>query len=251
MHQVTRRQEDEAWELQQGALVAAHINASTGADYEALRSDHEPADVVLVSQSGRFPRRDAQVVSIPLDFRARDDKHTVRNIIAHLNNLLQNRGMDDALIGVIPSGRAQMAGVKRDLLEQLAELIVQRGKRVNVDLEYEEIYQHSPELADYIHRVIISHHPEIYQEVEVEIPAGSAVPVDGRWIEEGIRKKVQRYGGVAAVRDLMLIIGVRGFVDDRQVEAFQRSFAEACLPFAEIWINTPFHGTICLKARVQ
>jgi hypothetical protein len=26
-------------------------------------------------------------------------------------------------------------------------------------------------------------------------------------------------------------------------------FCEIDLPFAEIYINTPFHGTICLKAR--
>ena len=69
--------------------------------------------------------------------------------------------------------------------------------------------------------------------------------------EEGIQKKVAKYGGEEAVRDLMLIIGVAGFVDDEQVNAFHQAFAEAQLPFAEIWINTPFHGTICLKKRAS
>jgi hypothetical protein len=104
-------------------------------------------------------------------------------------------------------------------------------------------------LAELLHSVLVSYDPEIIKDVSVDIPAGGAVPLDGRWIEAGIQKKVAKYGGDGAVRDLALIIGVAGFVDDEQVNAFQRAFVEAQLPFAEIWINTPFHGTICLKRR--
>jgi hypothetical protein len=242
---------NQAWELSQGALVAGQLNARDGSDYIATPSTHEPADVVLVSESGRFANRDAQVVSIPLDYQARDDKHTVRNIERTLIELLRHQGMCDALVFIILSGPAELHGMTHGLLEALAELIVRRGHHANAEIPYETIYEHSPELADYVHTVNISHHPEIYHDVQVEIPAGSAVPIDGRWIEDAVRKKLEHYGGEQAVRDLMLIIGVRGFVDDQQVEAFQQAFAEASLPFAEIWINTPFHGTHCLKAAAQ
>jgi len=57
-------------------------------------------------------------------------------------------------------------------------------------------------------------------------------------------------GGEEVVRGITLIIGAAGFVDDEQVAAFQRAFCEAELPFAEIYINTPFHGTIVALARV-
>ena len=45
------------------------------------------------------------------------------------------------------------------------------------------------------------------------------------------------------VRRITLIIGVAGFVDDDQVAAFQQAFRGAELPFAKIYINTPFHRT--------
>jgi hypothetical protein len=102
--------------------------------------------------------------------------------------------------------------------------------------------------SDFFHNVVISERG-LVPNTRVEIPAGGALPPDGRWIEDGIRHKLRRYGGEGAVRGIALIIGVAGFVDDEQVAAFQRAFCEADLPFAEIYINTPFHGTICLKAR--
>lgn len=49
----------------------------------------------------------------------------------------------------------------------------------------------------------------------------------------------------------MLIIGVAGFVDDEQVNGFRAAFTEAELPFAESWLNTPFHGTICLREKMK
>lgn len=238
-----------AWEIEQGSCVARELNNAEGSDYEAEASKHEPADVVLASPSRKFQPRDAQVVSIPLDFRSRDDKQTVKHVETRLRNLLTARNVRHLLVGLVMSGDAEMHGVKPALLEQLADLIANERREQNVTLRYDNIYERAPELAEMFHNIFISHHPDVIEEVSIDIPAGSAVPADGRWIEEGIRKKVERYGGENAVKDLMLIVGVAGFVDDEQVAAFRKAFTEADLPFAEIWINTPFHGTICLKQR--
>jgi hypothetical protein len=135
----------------------------------------------------------------------------------------------------------------RQQIEQLADLILQKRGEQDVTLRYDEIYESVPELAELVHTVLIAR-PGLFGGIQIDIPAGGPVPPDGRWIEEGIRHKLARYGGEEAVRGLTLIIGVKGFVDDEQVAAFQCAFRDANLPFAEIYINTPFNGTTCLKA---
>jgi|HubBroStandDraft_6_1064221.scaffolds.fasta_scaffold847377_1 hypothetical protein len=67
-------EEKRNWELEQGRLVA-EMNKDEGSDYEAHPSDQERADAVLRSKSNARPELSVQVVSIPLDFRHRDDKH--------------------------------------------------------------------------------------------------------------------------------------------------------------------------------
>jgi hypothetical protein len=117
----------------------------------------------------------------------------------------------------------------------------------NQTLRYDEIYEKSSEVAANVHDILISHH-EIISGVEIDIPAGSTIPPDGRWIEEGILKKAVKYGGTDAVKGLTLVIGVAGLVDDEQIKAFQAAYRPEALPFSQIWIVTPFHGVICLKA---
>ena len=60
--------------------------------------------------------------------------------------------------------------------------------------------------------------------------------------------KVEKYGGAEAVKGLVLVIGVAGFVDEDQVAAFLGENPTDALPFLQIWIVTPFHGVICLKS---
>lgn len=234
-------------EVAQGRLVAEYLNKTQGADYEARAADAEPADVILTSPSGRFPDRDAQVVSIPLDFRSRDDKQTVARIHTNLTHLMEERGIEDIYVGLSLSGEAEMHGMTRSQIEQLADLTLQKRGERDVTIRYEEIYERVPELAELVHTVIIARH-DLFRGIQIDIPAGGAVPPDGRWIAEGIEHKLKRYGGEEAVRSLTLIIGAAAFVDDEQVAAFQHASREADLPFAEIYINTPFHGTTCLKA---
>jgi hypothetical protein len=240
-------EEKKEWELEQCQLVAAEMNKQRGTDYVAHPSKAEPADVVLESNSGAYPSLQVQVVSIPLDFRHRDDKHSVETIREALTRALPARGLRHCLVGLVLSGEAEMHGIKHDLVEALTELILTEASAGNRTLNYEDIFERSAELSDYVHQIYISHH-EIIPDVEIDIPAGSALPPDGRWIKEGILKKVERYGGTEAVKELVLVVGVAGFVDDEQVQAFQADHPSETLPFAQIWIVTPFHGVVCLKA---
>jgi hypothetical protein len=235
------------WEREQGQLVAAEINKSKGTDYDAHPPDAEPADVTLKSKSGTHPPLAVQVVSIPLDFRHRDDKHSVETIGEALKRLLEELGFNHCAVGLILSGEAEMRGIKHTELELLTEIVLTEAANGNRTLKYEDIFERSPKLSELVHDIIISHHEEL-QNADVNIPAGGALPPDGRWIKEGILKKVERYGGAKAVKNLVLVIGVAGFVDDEQVQAFQADNPAGTLPFAQIWIVTPFHGVVCLKA---
>jgi hypothetical protein len=240
-------EEKKNWELGQGHLVAMEINKVEGSDYEAHPSDQEPADLILRSKSKARPDLPVQVVSIPVDFRHRDDKHTVEKVRAALFGKLVAAGVKHCLVGIILSGDAEMHGIKAATMDALGELILHAASAGrNQALDYGDIYERSPEIAEQVHTVLISYH-ECVPSVEIDVPAGSALPPDGRWISEGILKKAAKYGGERAVRDLALLIGVKGFVDDEQIQAFQAAHPAETLPFAQVWIVTPFHGVIRLK----
>jgi hypothetical protein len=164
-----------------------------------------------------------------------------------LTEILGQQGVNQVYVGLTLRGEAEMHGMPLRQIEQLAGLIAGEVGEHDPTFRYNDIYERSPELAELVHNIVISR-PGLVLNTQVDIPIGGAVPLNGRWIEEDIRHKLERYGGEEAVRGLTLIIGVAGFVDNDQVAAFQRAFCEADLPFAEIYINTPFHGTICLKA---
>jgi hypothetical protein len=238
--------EKKNWERGQCQLVAVEINKAKGTDYEVHPPDAEPADGTLKSKSGAHPPLPLQVVSIPLDFRHRDDKHSVEKIREVLRRSLEEHGFNHCCVGLILSGEAEMYGIKHAELELLTEIVLKEAANGNRTLKYEDILERSPELSELVHDIIISHHEEI-QKPDVDIPAGGALPPDGRWIKEGILKKVEKYGGAEAVKNLVLVIGVAGFVDDEQVQAFRADHPTDTLPFAQIWIVTPFHGVVCLK----
>jgi hypothetical protein len=136
--------------------------------------------------------------------------------------------------------------MKHNALEALAEIILREAATGNRTLRYEDILEQSPDVSEAVHDIHISHY-EMIENVEIDIPSGGALPPDGRWIAEGILKKVEKYGGAESVKDLVLVIGVEGFVDDEQVQAFQEAHPAEVLPFYQIWIVTPFHGVVCLK----
>ena len=128
-----------------------------GTDYEACPSSSEPADVVLISRSGEYPVLPVQVVSIPLDFRHRDDKHSVEKIKAALAHSLPARGHRHCLVGLILSGEAEMHGIKHSALEALTEIILREAAAGNRTLRYEDILEQSPDVSELVHDIVISH----------------------------------------------------------------------------------------------
>jgi hypothetical protein len=241
--------EKKKWEMEQCRLVAEEMNRLEGSDFEAFPSCAEPADIILRSKSERHSPLQIQVVSIPLDFRHRDDKDSVAKIKASVAEALLAKGTEHCVVGLILSGQAMMHSMKRSTLEILSDVVLEAvATRRNQTLQYDEIYKRSSELAEFVHSVLISYH-EVIPGVEIDIPAGSALPPDGRWIQEGILKKAAKYGGANAVEGLALVIGVAGFVDDEQIRAFQAAYQPKDLPFSQIWIVTPFHGVVCLKSK--
>jgi hypothetical protein len=84
----------------------------------------------------------------------------------------------------------------------------------------------------------------------VDVGEGQWLPSDGRWIKEGIRKKLERYRDPQMVENVILVIGVAAFVDGEQIDAFRAANPEELLPFSEIWIVTCYdRGVFCLKSR--
>jgi hypothetical protein len=171
--------EKKKWEITQCSLVAEEINKARKTDYQAQPSAIEPADATLVSASKKYPPLPVQVVSIPLDFRHREDKHSVAMIQKTLSNVLSKRGLRHCMAGLILSGEAEMHGIGHSLLEQLIEIIWDEAAKGDRTLKYEDILELSPELADLIHVISISHHEEL-PGIEIDIPSGSALPPDGR-----------------------------------------------------------------------
>src|SRR5260370_19067145 len=88
---MTTREDKKQWEIRQGFLVAKTLNETEGSDYEAGPAKQEPADVILKSSSGKYPDREAQIVSIPLDFRSRDDKGTIEKLRTSLRTCLKTK----------------------------------------------------------------------------------------------------------------------------------------------------------------
>jgi len=230
--------------------LAKEINRTKGTDYEANSSNEEPSDVLLKSASGNHPEIPVQVVSIPLDWRYREDKHSVEKIKRTLTDSLLARGLKHCLVVIVPSGKTETNGMSEAAFNQLDELVYDESRKGDRMLRYEEIEAYSPELAACVHDICITHY-EALPGIEVDIPSAAyMLPPDGRWIEEGIRKKVQKYGGPKAVKDLALVIDVAAFVDDDQIDAFRAANPEETLPFSEIWI-VAFHGIVCLKRNTS
>src|ERR1700739_3546881 len=176
-----RENQRAAREIGEGRLVAQYLNERQGTDYEARAGDREPADVVLVSPTRRHPTREAQVVTIPLDFRHRDDNQNVQRAQARLTEMLGQRGVNQVYVGLTLSGEAEMHGMSLPQIEHLARVIAGEVGERDVVLRYNDIYERSPELAELVHNIVISQ-PGLVLNTQVEIPAGAAIPLDGRWL---------------------------------------------------------------------
>jgi hypothetical protein len=227
--------------------LAKEINSTQGTDYKACASNKEPADVLLRSVSGRHPEIAVQVVSIPLDWRQRDDIHCVTRTKEALTGALQRRGLEHCLIDLAPTAKTEKRGIPKSLVERLADLVFGEAAKGNRQLDYRQIGAYSPQLSEYINYISIFCHRAV-PKVRVDIASGALLPPDGRWIEEGIAKKVVKYGGATAVKNLTLVIDIASVVDDEQIAAFKAAHVEGTLPFSEIWI-LGLQGIVCLKRK--
>lgn len=111
----------------------------------------------------------------------------------------------------------------------------------------EELWEVDAELSEYISWLSVQRLPG-YGKVDVTIPLTQYTRVDGRWIEEGIELKERKYGR-QTIKDVALVIGAYGLVTSEQIASFQETHKPKELPFAEIWVVSPFDGVFCLKPR--
>jgi hypothetical protein len=232
--------------------VAAELNLKFGTDYIAVPSKVEPADVLLESPSRAHPDRPVQVVSIPHDYEIRADNNNLERLKTMLTEGLEKRAISHCFVGLTVLGNATKRGMPPEQVEHLADELRSIAATLEragaVELDSMQLLTIDPELTAYISNLVLLWDAN-HDGVIVETPGVAAeLPDDGSWIEQGIRLKVEKYGGPHAVKDLMLVIGVEALVDRQQVEAFAASHPPDNLPFAEIWINS-MEGVICLKPR--
>lgn len=236
-------------ELAEAAEAAAYLNQELGADYEAIPSDQEPADVLLISRSHQFPERMVQVVTIPHDYQIRADNQNLARFVRELSTALRTREVSKLTVGFTPLGPATARGIPRAQVESLADYLAVQRPEPSQDtraLDFMEMLAVDPELSAYLSNVVLFR-DEGNRDVTVLTPGvAAALPDDGSWIEDGLALKLKKYGGPEAVKELTLVIGVEALVDAQQVEAFRETHKDDGLPFKEILINSA-EGTMRLK----
>src|ERR1700730_8717716 len=84
------------------------------------------------------------VVTIPLDFRHRDDNQNVQRAQTRLTEMLGQQGVNQVYVGLTLSGEAEMHGMPLPRIEQLARLIAGEVRERDVTLRYNDIYERSP-----------------------------------------------------------------------------------------------------------
>jgi hypothetical protein len=234
---------NELWLTQQ---VATELNAAEGADYQAviLGEQDNVADTLLVSESGRWPRRTVQVTTIPSDIQHREVSGNRERIEKQLREAILARE-NGCVVTVHLSDKGDQFGLRPQQIQRLAELIGDSAGQPSAEWSGEELWELDEELSESVSHLSV-HHLLGYGTVDVLIPFSHHTRVDGAWIEEAIDKKVKRYGR-QTVRNITLVIGALGLVTASQVTSFRESHAPAELPFAEIWLVSPFDGVFCLK----
>jgi hypothetical protein len=236
-------------ELAEGNAAATYLNQELGADYQAIPSDREPADVLLVSTSKEFPERMVQVVTIPGDYQIRADNQNLARFERELSTALNARGVSKLTVGFTPLGLATKHGIPPAQVEALADYLAAHQPeppQAMREIGFMELAIVDSHLSGYLSNVVLFR-DEGDADVTVLTPGVVAkLPDDGSWIEAGLALKLKKYGGPEAVKDLTLVIGVEALVDRQQVEAFRETHKDEGLPFKEILINSA-EGTMRLK----
>jgi hypothetical protein len=179
----------------------------------------------------------------------RIDNNNVRKLTSALSHRLQAAGLDGVMVDITLAPKLIGYSAGKTDVEEIAQFITYLSNSGSVFFNAPEISERFPKVAEMIDVVGILHLRGLNGVcVDLSWGLGGAVPLDGRWIEEGIDTKAKNYGDRKAVGDLMLVIGAPMFVDLRQIESFKKSHPDSeALPFSEIWITTCLYGTHLLK----
>jgi hypothetical protein len=177
--------------------VAEEINFVEGTDYRAWPSKSEPYDALLLSDSGGHATRQAQVVSTPQDFTIRYDNKNTRRFERTLRLDLERLGVSHCQITVNWKESAVRHGTENRLIMRLAEII---AAELPTDgyfcMRGVDLYDHSPEISE------IVNYASMYRFQGTTLAVHSTCswrsPRDGRWIEDALAKKLQRYGARVA-----------------------------------------------------
>ncbi len=248
---VSGRVDKRAVELALSAAVAKIINETEGTDYrpEVVEAEDSIEDVILRSATGTYRDRGVQVVTIPVgDVTVRSDSDHRQRLMRELQTRLAGADLGPSWINVVLSDAGTRYGVNHAMIERLVQLIVQMARTGKAEIRETELFQYDPELAERLVAVAVTPVPQL-SGIRVGIPMATYVPRDGRWIRDGIDKKLKDYGGPLHLKELTLIIGDFGVVDREQIDAFRRDNPPDTLPFDEIWLVSRIEGVDLLKRR--
>jgi hypothetical protein len=214
-------------------LVAEAINLSEGTDYRAHACKLDPPDAMLVSVSGRYATRQAEVVSTPQDFTIRPDNKNVRRSERELSSALEQLGVSHCQVTVNWTEFAKRYGTENRHSKRLAEIIAQEiPANGYLCIGGNELYDYSPQLSEIVNYV--SMYRFDFLTLAVHSTCSCWIPRDGRWIEDALEKKLQRYGSRAA-SGMILVIDGFWHLDGEQMDAFRASKGAEKILFGEVW----------------
>ncbi len=226
--------------------VADEINKILGSDYQAKRCHSNAPDVRLLSASGVYPTRQAEVVSAPRDFTIRDDNRNIAKFERKLVAELSRMSVQGWLLHVAWTIEVVRYGIKRcdSIIHELAAIIHEHlpDSSPNDCIRLEKpVFRSTPayHAVDFISAYRVSH-----PILRVQSCGGHLVPMDGHWINEAICQKSEKYGSTPA--NWMLVIDGDSYIDPQQISSFRAGYRCQAAPFSEVWVVTVF-GTQRLK----
>lgn len=215
-------------------LVAEAINLSEGTDYRAQSCELEFPDAKLVSDSGRYATRQAEVVSTPQDFTIRPDNKNARYFERTLYNALDQLGVLHCQVTVKWTESALRYGTDDHLMKRLAEILAhETPAEGHLWIGGEELYEHSPQVAEIVNYVNIYRFDFLAPTLASNYSCWP--PQDAQWLEAALAKKLRRYGGRTA-NGMMLVIDFLVPLGEEQMAAFRASKRSEEIPFDEVWV---------------
>ena len=192
----------------------------------------------LVSDSGKYVTREAEVVSTPQDFTIRNDNGNIRKLEREPRLALEERCVFHCFVKVHWSDSAIRSGANKETyISTLADIIAALAPSTgNVYLRDTDIYKYSSGVTRLAYNVSVTRQSEPAPEVRSAL--SFYLPHDGRWIEEAVAKKVEKYRGGTLSKKLLLVIDGLVHLDSEQIEAFRATNRSNPSPFSEIWAVT-------------